>query len=69
MSDTKEIELAACPFCGGEAEVIDLGASVNVGCGVKDDGSDTCGAVLFGGNNSTEKSATKAWNKRVTEGE
>ena len=58
-------ELEACPFCGGEAEVTDLGESVNVSCGVLDDDSDTCGAVLFGGNKSNIVKMVNKWNTRT----
>lgn len=57
-----------CPLCGNEASVTRLGygrgnITYNISCGSKDDDSDTCGLVLFGGNDS-RKTMVEKWNRR-----
>lgn len=55
-------ELKPCPFCGGEASVLELnGFSMSryfVSC-------DTCSAS--GDHRETEEAAIEAWNRRVTD--
>lgn len=63
-------KLARCPLCGNRAKVTRLAhprskPTYNISCGVKDDDSDTCGLVLFGGYD-TRKAMTEKWNKRQT---
>lgn len=62
------IRLRPCPLCGTDAHVTALKhpsglATYNVSCGVRNDGSDTCGLVLFGGKDG-RKSMVEKWNRR-----
>ena len=55
-------KLKTCPLCGSKAMLtIHSPKIANASCGVKDDESDSCGLVLFGG---TEKTVIEKWNKR-----
>jgi hypothetical protein len=55
-----EIELKACPFCGGVPRISDLPESaIHVAC--------KCGASLFGGKNhhASHEEAVERWNTRA----
>lgn len=58
-----------CPLCGTKAKVSMLGyvsdVSYNVSCGLKDDDSDSCGLVLFGGAGEPRKQVVAKWNRRT----
>ena len=57
-------KLNPCPLCGSKAMLtIHNRSIVNVSCGVKDDESDSCGLVLFGGGGENEM--IKKWNQRI----
>lgn len=63
-------KLKACPLCGAESRVIRLGhgsgaATYNVSCGVRDDESDSCSLVLFGGASDRRKDMIAKWNHRT----
>ena len=64
MSDNRTTELLPCPFCGGEAHVVDHhndDGSVSVGCA-----NDTClGFSGLGWLYGTEAEAIEAWNTRA----
>lgn len=64
MTDNRTTELLCCPFCGGEANVIDHhndDGSVSVGCN-----NDTClGFSGLGWLYKTEAEAIAAWNTRA----
>lgn len=54
--------VAACPFCGGAAEVTELDHcgkvhTINVSC-------ESCSLVMFGGNESREQMVAK-WSRRT----
>ena len=69
-----------CPLCGTKAIVTRLEMQYipvegpiaiytrkflwNISCGVKDDDSDTCGLVVFGGH-ETRKAMVEKWNARA----
>lgn len=68
MKFIKSKALKTCPLCGTRALLtIHDGGPVNVSCGVKDDDSDTCGLVLFGGNDDSKQAMIDRWNKRMDE--
>ena len=48
--------LKPCPFCGGEAKIMDLGYSHWVYC-------ENCDAKVHGGTND-EKDSVEIWNRR-----
>lgn len=55
-------ELKPCPFCGGNARVVDSsysGSAIHVSC--------RCGAQMFGGRHhfGSEREAIDAWNIRI----
>ncbi len=64
MTDNQTTELLPCPFCGGEANIIDHhndDGSVSVGCN-----NDTClGFSGLGWLYKTEAEAISAWNTRA----
>lgn len=71
MASKKQPPLLPCPLCGTEAKVTRLQHggghpinTYNVSCGVRDDDSDTCGLVLFGGDDN-RKAMVEKWNKRA----
>jgi len=66
----QQMELRSCPLCGTKSSVTKLEhaggkPTYNIACGSKDDGSDTCGLVLFGGNDIKRKDMIARWNHRV----
>ena len=68
MAAKRSNTLLPCPLCGTAAHVTRLThpsarPTFNVGCGVKDDGSDTCGLVLFGAND-LRRIMVEKWNRR-----
>ena len=56
---SRETELKPCPFCGGEAKVMDMGYPHWVYC-------EECGAKVHGGTND-ERDSIAAWNRRKNE--
>lgn len=71
MTVKRKRKLLPCPLCGTAASVTKLqhsrgSATYNVSCGVKDDDSDSCGLVLFGGRDTRQEMVAK-WNKRAAE--
>lgn len=54
------IELKPCPFCGGEAQMMDMGYPHWVYC-------KTCGAKVHGRVVGDEQASVDAWNKRAEE--
>lgn len=69
MQFIKSNVLKSCPLCGNRAQLTihNGGRPVNVSCGVEDDDSDTCGLVLFGGNDDSKQDMIDRWNKRGTD--
>lgn len=62
-------KLKPCPLCGTAASVTrlnhpDSNLVYNIACGVRDDGSDTCGLVLYGNRESRAEMVAK-WNRRT----
>ena len=57
----KDWNLKPCPFCGGEARMMDMGYPHWVYC-------KTCGARVHGGKygDEGEQASADAWNRRVT---
>jgi len=58
-------ESVCCPLCGNDSEVTRLGSVFNISCGIRDDDSDTCGLVLFGGKNESKQQIINKWNRRT----
>ena len=54
-----EPKLEPCPFCGGEAKVMDMGYPHWVYC-------KNCGAKVHGGTHD-EKDSIQAWNRRANQ--
>lgn len=54
-------ELKPCPFCGGEAEIVNNGYFVDVSC--KDHRCRGWAESLM---NNTEEEAIEAWNRRTS---
>lgn len=54
------MKLKPCPFCGGEAEVVDNGWFVDVSC-KKDDCRGYANHLVY----NSEKEAVEAWNRRT----
>jgi len=59
---TDEQKLAACPFCGGEAETVPQKFTTRILWGVKRNG---CGDVWLDCREDTEVEAGAAWNTRA----
>lgn len=67
---TRHLQPDPCPLCGTASSVTCLqypgSKSVyNVSCGVKDDDSDSCGLVLYGGSKDRRKDVVARWNQRI----
>lgn len=64
-------ELLPCPLCGTKAQITVLNhhssSTVNISCGTDEYDRDTCGLVLFGGNEDSEESMLAKWNTRKPE--
>ena len=56
-------ELKQCPFCGGEAEIVETEYAVDVSC---KDGN--CRGYTDYLNSKTKKEAIEAWNRRAENG-
>ncbi len=68
---TTPIQPLPCPLCGTGANVTRLPhtgkyAVYNVGCGITDDDSDSCGLVLFGDSGERRMDVVAKWNRRVS---
>lgn len=60
-------KLLPCPLCGTEASVTrPIDGVYNISCGVANDGSDTCGLVLFGSGSKEDRMGRmiEKWNRR-----
>ena len=65
MTDTASIRLAACPFCGGEANIVRtmLPTPINESWGVSCNNTGLCQASIDC--QATEAEAIAAWNRRA----